>query len=74
MDSAAVLQVVQGWSMEDQLALAFRLWDQVIESGWQPELTDDLKAELDRRLASYKANPANVVTWEQVVGQVKKQK
>ena len=72
MDSATVLQEVQGWPAEEQLDLAFRLWEQVVEGGWQPELTDDLKAELDRRLASYKADPSNVLTWEQVVTRVKK--
>jgi putative addiction module component (TIGR02574 family) len=49
--------------VEDQLELVFRVWDQLVEGSWQPELTDDLKAELDRRLASYKANPENVRPW-----------
>lgn len=74
MDSTAVLEAVQGWPVEDQLDLAFRLWDHIVASGWQPELTDDLKAELDRRLASSQATPSNVVTWEELVAQVRKQK
>lgn len=71
MDPNALFQQVQAWPPQDRLDFLFRVWDHLLEEGWQPELTDDLKAELDRRLASYKANPANVVTWEQLVAKVK---
>ena len=67
MDPKTVLQVIQAWPVEEQLDFAFRLWDQLIDSGWQPELTDDLKAELDHRVAAYQADLANVFTWEQVL-------
>jgi len=63
---------VQTWPVEVQLEFVFRLWDHLVEGGWQPESTDDLKAELDRRLAAYQANPANVLTWEQVVARVRR--
>lgn len=72
MDPTTTLREVQAWSLEDQLELAFRLWDQIVESGWQPELTDELKAELDRRLAAFKADPTNVLTWEQVLAHVRR--
>jgi putative addiction module component (TIGR02574 family) len=58
--------------MEDQLAFVFNLWDELLDSGWQPELTDDLKAELDRRLAAYQADPTNVRTWDQIVERVRR--
>ena len=74
VDPATVLQAVQAWPVEEQLDFAFRLWDQLVEGGWQPELTDELKAELDRRLAAYKADPTNVLTWEQVVARVRAQR
>jgi putative addiction module component (TIGR02574 family) len=67
VDPNTVLQAVQAWPREDQLEFVFRVWDQLVDGDWQPELTDELKAELDRRLAAYQANPANVLTWEQVV-------
>jgi hypothetical protein len=37
------------------------------------EPTDELNAELDRRLATHEENPANVRTWEQVLARVRKQ-
>ena len=72
MDPTATLEAVQAWPLEDQLELVFRLWDQLVDAGWQPELTDELKAELDRRLAAYRADPTNVLTWEQVVARVRR--
>lgn len=72
MDPTTTLQAVQAWPLEDQLELVFRLWDQLVDGGWQPELTEDLKAELDRRLAAYEADPTNVLTWEQVVARVRR--
>jgi putative addiction module component (TIGR02574 family) len=72
VDPTTALQEIQSWPVEDQLELVFQLWDRLVEGGWQPELTDDLKAELDRRLASYGANPENVLTWEQVVARVRR--
>jgi putative addiction module component (TIGR02574 family) len=72
VDPTATLEQVQTWPVEDRLALVFRVWDQLVDGGWQPELTDDLKAELDRRLAAHQANPGNVVTWDEVVAQVRR--
>jgi putative addiction module component (TIGR02574 family) len=66
VDQKAVLEAVQSWPVEEQLAFVFQVWDRLVEGGWQPELTDELKAELDRRLAAYQANPSNVRTWEQL--------
>jgi putative addiction module component (TIGR02574 family) len=58
--------------VEVQFEFVFQLWDHLVEDGWQPEPTDDLAAELDRRLAAHEANPSNVRTWEQVVARAKK--
>ena len=64
MDQNAILEAVLAWPVEEQLAFVFQVWDRLVDSGWRPELTDELKAELDRRLAAYQANPSNVFTWE----------
>jgi putative addiction module component (TIGR02574 family) len=72
MDPTTALQAVQTWPVEEQLEFLFRAWDQLIESGWQPEITEELRAELDRRLASHQANPDNVLTREQVVARARR--
>ena len=72
MDPTTALQAVQAWPLEDQLDFVFCVWDRLIENGWQPELTDELKAELDRRLAAYQADPTRGVTWEEVVARLRR--
>jgi putative addiction module component (TIGR02574 family) len=72
MDTEAVLEAVRTWSMEDRLELASRIWDQLVEDGWRPEPTDELKVELERRLAAQQADPTRVVTWEQLVEHVRR--
>ncbi len=72
MDLTTLLQAVHPWPVEDRLELVFRLWDQLVEDGWQPEPSDELLAELDRRLAAHEANPTAVRTWEQIVERVRR--
>ena len=72
MDPTTTLQALQAWPVEEQLEFLFRAWDQLIDSGWQPELTEELRAELDRRLAAHAPDPGNVLTWEQVLARVRR--
>jgi putative addiction module component (TIGR02574 family) len=44
------------------------------ESGWSPALTNEQKAELDRRTEDLLARPESAVTWEQIVNHVKRQR
>lgn len=71
MDPFSTLQAVRGWPLDDRLELVFRLWDELVEDGWQPEPTEELAAELDRRLAAHEADPGNIRTWEQVLKRVR---
>ena len=66
------LENVRQWPIEHRLELVFGLWDQIVEDGWKPELTDEMKDELDRRLAKHEADPDNVRTWEQILARVRK--
>ena len=68
MAPTSTLQAVREWPVEARLDLVFRLWDQLLEDGFQPELMD----EIDRRLAAHEANPGNVRTWEQVLERVRR--
>ncbi len=53
-------------SVEERLALVEDLWDSIAEESAAASLTDAQRAELDRRLADYAANPYDVVPWEDV--------
>jgi putative addiction module component (TIGR02574 family) len=72
MDPTAALQEMQTWPVDQQLDFLFQAWDQLVDSGWQPELTEEMRAELDRRLAAHEANPDNTLTWEQVLARVRR--
>jgi putative addiction module component (TIGR02574 family) len=66
MDLKTVLTEVQSWSAEDRLRLVQEVWDGLDENAPEPELTEDLKDFLDRRLESLIQNPDAVVPWEVV--------
>lgn len=66
MDPSALLETTQSWSPEQKWDAALRLWEDVVESGWQPEPDAELAAELNRRLDAHEANPDNVRTSDEV--------
>jgi putative addiction module component (TIGR02574 family) len=67
MNSTSVLSEIDRWPADGRVELVQRVWDQLAETGWQPTLTDDQKAELDRRLQALEADPTDVVTWDAIV-------
>lgn len=69
MDLKTVLTETESWPVEDRIRLLHELWDRLVDRGYEPELTEEQKAELDRRLAEDDAAPADVVSWEEVKAQ-----
>ncbi len=65
MDLQTVLTAVDSWPAEDRLRLIEAVWDGLTEEGYEPALTEDLKALLDRRLAALDANSSDVLTWDE---------
>jgi putative addiction module component (TIGR02574 family) len=65
MDFKAVLTEIQAWPSEDRLRLIEEVWDGLPVEGAGPELPDDLKDLLDRRLDALDRDP-NAVPWEVV--------
>lgn len=54
-------------SREDRLSLAEELWESVVDEVGAEELTPDVQAELDRRIAAADADPQRGVSWEEVM-------
>ena len=50
-------------SVAERLVLVEELWDSIAAS---TPVSDAQRTELDRRLADHKANPNDVVPWEEV--------
>ena len=71
MDLSAALAQIRTLSPDDRIRLVQAIWDSIPEADRAPDLTDEQKAELDRRLADLRANPQIGLTWEQVKARVK---
>ena len=66
MDLPSVLREVDAWPVEDRVLLVQELLDRLVDQGYEPELWENLRDELDRRLAADEAAPDDVVSWEEV--------
>jgi putative addiction module component (TIGR02574 family) len=74
MNVKTALKETESWPLDDQIELARQLWDRILDAGWQPELTDDLKAVLDRRLDALDVNPGGVTTWDEIEKHVRRKR
>jgi len=70
MDYQSVLNEVESWPIDDRLRLVQDVWDQLADQGYEPELTEEMKAELDRRIEEMDRNPGAGVPWEEVKARV----
>jgi putative addiction module component (TIGR02574 family) len=66
MDINTILQEVGAWPVEDRLRLVHEVWDGLVDSGYDPDLTEEQRIELDRRLDEDDADPDDGVPWVEV--------
>lgn len=59
-------------SVAERIQLAEDLWDSILEQQEELPLSEAQQQELNRRLESYKKNPANGSSWEEVKKRLKK--
>ena len=69
---ATTLKQIQALPIPDQIELLHQAWDRLLASGWEPELADGQKAELDRRLDDLDANPQNVIPLEKLIEHIRR--
>jgi putative addiction module component (TIGR02574 family) len=60
-----LLDQVRELSIDERIQLVEAIWDSIAEGAAAP-LTKAQKAELERRLADHRANPDDVVPWNEV--------
>jgi putative addiction module component (TIGR02574 family) len=70
MDYHTILSEVESWPLDDRIRLVEDVWDRLVDLGYEPELTEEMKAELDRRGAELDRNPELGVPWEEVKARV----
>lgn len=71
MDTNTIVDAFRSLPQETRVELLCQLWDQVTDEGWIPELSDERKAELDRRWAEFCADPSSGLTWDQIVADLR---
>ena len=70
MDYQSVLNEVETWPIDDRIRLVQDVWGRLVDQGYEPELTEEMKAELDRRVEEMDRNPGSGVPWEEVKARV----
>lgn len=66
MDYQTILTEVDPWPIDDRLRLVQDLWDRLAGEGPEPEITEEMKAELDRRIEELDRDPGAGIPWEEV--------
>ena len=61
-----LIETAKGLSLPERIELLDALWESIVEDGYEPPLTDEQGAELDRRLKAHHDNPTDVVEWETI--------
>ncbi|HEX8073315.1 MAG TPA: addiction module protein [Pyrinomonadaceae bacterium] len=59
-------------SVAERIQLAEDIWDSVASVPEVIELTDEQRAELDRRLAAYAQNPDAGIAWDELKEKLRK--
>ena len=70
MDYQSVLDEVESWPMDDRIRLVRDVWDRLVDQGYEPELTEEMKAELDRRIEEMDRNPESGGPWEEIKARI----
>jgi len=66
MELSAVVRIIDAWTIDDRLQLIDSIWKSLVKSGWQPEMTDDAKTELDNHWEDLEADPTEALLWDQL--------
>ena len=66
MNAAEILEAAKALPQAERIKLAQDFWEIIVEQGFDPELSSEQVAELDRRLAEFEKNPREGIPWEQV--------
>ena len=65
MDANLTKQVLS-LPLSQRLELVDELWDSIYAEADDIPITEELRAEIDRRLARYKADPTTAKPWDEV--------
>ena len=64
--SSNFVDTVKRLPLAERIELIEALWESVTLEGYEPPLTPEQAAELDRRLEAHRRDPNDVVSWESI--------
>ncbi|HEY5073055.1 MAG TPA: addiction module protein [Pyrinomonadaceae bacterium] len=64
--SSNFVDAVKRLPLAERIELVEALWESITHDGYEPPLTLEQAAELDRRLEAHRRNPHDVVSWESI--------
>ena len=64
--SSNLLDTAKSLPLTERIELIEALWESIAQEGYEPPLTAEQAAELDRRLESHQKNPDDVVSWDTI--------
>ena len=70
MSATEVLEAAKALPIHERIEIAKGLWEDIADNGYNPDLTPEQSAELDRRLADFEKNPRSGVPWEQICAEL----
>jgi putative addiction module component (TIGR02574 family) len=65
MDADLIKQAL-GLPLTERIQLVEELWESILSQADEVPLTDAQRAEIDRRLARYEADPTTASPWDEV--------
>lgn len=72
MSATEILKAAKALPQAELVKLAQDFWEIIVEDGYDPELTSEQAAELDRRLAEFEKDPREGTPWERVEADLNK--
>jgi putative addiction module component (TIGR02574 family) len=71
MSVETLLKEVKGLPLEQRIEFVQRAWDDLAQEGFDPDLTPEELAELERRAEELRQHPERGIPWEQVKAEIK---
>jgi putative addiction module component (TIGR02574 family) len=58
-------------SVAERIQLVEETWDSIHEDSQAVEISDELRAELDRRVEEHQRDPASAVSWDEIEARIR---